>query len=229
MTLDRTYTGEGVKIARTPTDSGRSPRGGPADKAGLKPGDVITAFEGTPGDRPRRAHRGHPGPSRGEEVTLTVRRGRRAPRGHDDRCEARLASQEPGPRVRHQRLVSSSLLLVRRRVSSSGPERLPEYAAASSAGWSARPGAWPRAPRGSCADQLGPEFDDIDWQPVRPAPVRPAPDRPRGAHRAARRRGRRAAGQRRPRASGRRSAGGRPTPVQPDALRRRRHLDADAT
>ncbi|WP_353952968.1 trypsin-like peptidase domain-containing protein [Knoellia sp. S7-12] len=46
--LDREYQGEGVRIA---TDSGDTPAvtpNGPAAKAGLKAGDVITAFEGRP-------------------------------------------------------------------------------------------------------------------------------------------------------------------------------------
>lgn len=46
--LDREYQGEGVRIA---ADSGETPAvtpNGPAAKAGLKAGDVITAFEGRP-------------------------------------------------------------------------------------------------------------------------------------------------------------------------------------
>jgi putative serine protease PepD len=47
--LDRSYTGEGVRVAPTEQD-GQAPvtPGGPADKAGIKPGDVIVKFNGRP-------------------------------------------------------------------------------------------------------------------------------------------------------------------------------------
>ncbi len=74
--LDSTYDGEGVRIADSGPDGAPaiSP-GGPADGAGLRAGDVIVAFDGTPvseqGElvvkiRARRV---------GDEVTLTIRRG----------------------------------------------------------------------------------------------------------------------------------------------------------
>ncbi len=46
--LDREYEGTGVKISDKPVQ-GKPPitAGGPADKAGLKPGDVITTFNGS--------------------------------------------------------------------------------------------------------------------------------------------------------------------------------------
>jgi len=74
--LSTTYTGEGVKISDVP-ENGDPPitKGGPADKAGLKPGDVILKFDGrVVNDRAEfvvaiRAR------SVGEGVELTVRRG----------------------------------------------------------------------------------------------------------------------------------------------------------
>ncbi len=47
--LDRSYTGEGVRVA-SESQAGQPPvsPGGPADKAGIKPGDVITKFNGRP-------------------------------------------------------------------------------------------------------------------------------------------------------------------------------------
>ncbi|WP_283135581.1 S1C family serine protease [Rhizohabitans arisaemae] len=52
--LDLQYQGQGVRIASTPQQSGQPPivAGGPADKAGLKPGDVVIEFDGKPVDDP---------------------------------------------------------------------------------------------------------------------------------------------------------------------------------
>jgi putative serine protease PepD len=67
--MDTSYQGEGVKIEDGPT------RGGPADKAGPRAGDVIIKFDGRPVTGlnefvvPIRAQ------SVGEEVELTVLRG----------------------------------------------------------------------------------------------------------------------------------------------------------
>ena len=72
--LDREYDGEGVRIG---ADSGDTPAvtpGGPAAKAGLRAGDVITAFEGRPINDPDAlvvAIRARPV---GSSVTLTVLR-----------------------------------------------------------------------------------------------------------------------------------------------------------
>lgn len=46
--LDRRYQGEGVKIGEDSSQTPAVTPGGPADKAGLEPGDVITTFEGRP-------------------------------------------------------------------------------------------------------------------------------------------------------------------------------------
>jgi len=74
--LDTTYTGDGVKIA-TGSRNGSPPitKGGPADKAGLKPGDVIVKFAGRPVVGPDEFVVAIRARSVGDVVDLTVRRG----------------------------------------------------------------------------------------------------------------------------------------------------------
>jgi putative serine protease PepD len=74
--LDGTYDGPGARIASQAADDGKPPvvNGGPADKAGLHAGDVITAIDGTEVEGSAelivaiRSHRP------GDTVTLTVKR-----------------------------------------------------------------------------------------------------------------------------------------------------------
>ena len=74
--LDTTYKGEGARISDVP-QNGTPPitKGGPAEKAGLKPGDVVLKLAG-------RAVKDHEefvvsirAKSAGDEVELTIRRG----------------------------------------------------------------------------------------------------------------------------------------------------------
>jgi putative serine protease PepD len=75
-TMDLQFQGSGVRLATT-SQNGRSPlvSGGPSQKAGLKPGDVITNFDGKPVTRPEelialiRSH------APGDRVKLTYQRG----------------------------------------------------------------------------------------------------------------------------------------------------------
>jgi len=74
--IDTTYTGEGVRIADAPKD-GTPPitKGGPADKAGLRPGDVIVTFGGRPVTGPDEFVVSIRARSVGDQVEMTVRRG----------------------------------------------------------------------------------------------------------------------------------------------------------
>jgi len=74
--IDTSYQGEGVKIADAPKN-GSPPitRGGPADKAGLRPGDVIIRFAGRTVSDPDEFVVAIRAKSVGEGVELTVRRG----------------------------------------------------------------------------------------------------------------------------------------------------------
>jgi len=75
--LDGSYEGEGARIAPDESANGTPPLvpGGPAEKAGLKPGDVIVAIDGKPvtdGSELIVAIRAH---SPGDTISLTVRTG----------------------------------------------------------------------------------------------------------------------------------------------------------
>ena len=74
--LDRSYTGEGVRIVseEDATDSPPITPGGPADDAGLQPGDTILAFEGRPVTESDELVVAIRAQEPGDEVTLTVRR-----------------------------------------------------------------------------------------------------------------------------------------------------------
>jgi putative serine protease PepD len=73
--MDLSYTGEGVRIAAGGSDGAPAiTTGGPADKAGLEPGDIILEIDGRPIADPDQlvvAIRAH---SVGDRVTLVVRR-----------------------------------------------------------------------------------------------------------------------------------------------------------
>jgi putative serine protease PepD len=74
--IDTTYKGAGVRIAGSP-QNGNAPitKGGPADKAGLRPGEVILKFDGRPVTGPDEFVVAIRAKSVGDEVQLTVRRG----------------------------------------------------------------------------------------------------------------------------------------------------------
>jgi putative serine protease PepD len=76
VVLDRDYEGEGVRVATGPTE-GNAPitPGGPADKAGIQPGDVITKFNDRPVTEPDELIVAIRAEKPGDTVKLTVRRG----------------------------------------------------------------------------------------------------------------------------------------------------------
>jgi putative serine protease PepD len=76
--LDRSYTGQGVRVASA-VSGGQRPvtPGGPADKAGIRPGDIITRFEGRPVTEPDQLVVAIRAKAPGDTVSLTVRSGGR--------------------------------------------------------------------------------------------------------------------------------------------------------
>ena len=73
--LDQRYTGEGVRVAET-AENGTEPvtPGGPADDAGILPGDVVLAIEGRPVTQPDELIVSIRALQPGDTVDLTVRR-----------------------------------------------------------------------------------------------------------------------------------------------------------
>jgi putative serine protease PepD len=76
--LDRSYSGQGVRVA-TQAAGGQRPvtPNGPADKAGIRPGDVITKFDGRPVTEPDQLVVAIRARAPGDTVSLTVRTGNR--------------------------------------------------------------------------------------------------------------------------------------------------------
>ncbi|ABS02641.1 S1C family serine protease [Kineococcus radiotolerans] len=71
VSLDSSYTGEGVQILDSP---GAVNPGGPGERAGLQPGDVVLAIDGRPVTEPAELIVDIRAREPGEQVTLTVRR-----------------------------------------------------------------------------------------------------------------------------------------------------------
>ena len=74
LTVDMEYEGDGARIGNPGGGEAAVTPGGPADKAGIKEGDVVTAADGAPvhgGDELIVRMRGH---RPGDKLTLTVRR-----------------------------------------------------------------------------------------------------------------------------------------------------------
>jgi putative serine protease PepD len=75
ISLDERYTGEGVRIVDTAVGNDPPVRpGGPADKAGMKAGDVITAIDGRPVTTPSELIVAIRAKAVGDIARLTVRR-----------------------------------------------------------------------------------------------------------------------------------------------------------
>jgi putative serine protease PepD len=74
--IDTTYKGQGVRIASGP-QNGSPPitKGGPADKAGLRPGEVIIKFDGRPVTGPDEFVIAIRAKSVGDTVEVTVLQG----------------------------------------------------------------------------------------------------------------------------------------------------------
>lgn len=76
MLLDQTYTGEGVQVA-TQQQGDQAPvsEGGPAELAGIRPGDVIVGIDGRPVTEPDELIVSIRARAPGDAVTLRVRTG----------------------------------------------------------------------------------------------------------------------------------------------------------
>jgi putative serine protease PepD len=72
VTLDNSYTGEGVQISRA---ADAVIAGGPGDRAGLVPGDVVLAIDGRPVTDPSELIVDIRAREPGDTVTLTLSRG----------------------------------------------------------------------------------------------------------------------------------------------------------
>ncbi len=86
--LDRSYTGEGVKVTADADGQDAVTPDGPADVAGIRPGDVITGFNGRPVTEPDELIVGIRAQEPGDTVTLTVRS------GEDDEREVEVTLDE---------------------------------------------------------------------------------------------------------------------------------------
>lgn len=73
--LDSSYTGEGVKVADDARGQAAIVTGGPADLAGIKPGDIITAIDGRVVTRSDELVVAIRAKAPGDTITLTVSRG----------------------------------------------------------------------------------------------------------------------------------------------------------
>jgi putative serine protease PepD len=76
--LDRTYPGPGVRVSAQPGTNGAPAvtKGGPADQAGIKAGDIITTINGRPVSQPDQLIVAIRAQTPGATVTLTVLRGK---------------------------------------------------------------------------------------------------------------------------------------------------------
>jgi putative serine protease PepD len=76
IVIDQTYTGTGVRIA-TSGGGGQAPvtAGGPAEKAGLRAGDIITAFDGKAIAQPQDLLAAIRSRAPGDKVNITYQRG----------------------------------------------------------------------------------------------------------------------------------------------------------